>query len=183
MRWLSFLLLLGLALNGTAARAEGVSLVHLEISPYHAASKIWQGQFTGLNGRAFDTRQFYQSSRPEFSARSIWAKPVNRQLTLLLPISLDGGYKARLMQTKPLLSLGFGAAIGLGAQTMLSMRAENILRLGGQTKEQPCRDAYRRDFHCGSGMAWTDYEKSPIDRRGALNAPGFHARLVHYFSF
>lgn len=176
-------LILGLALTATAARAEGLSLVHLHISPYHAGSKIWQGQFTGLNGRAFNTKRFYQSSRPEFSARSIWAKPVTQQVTVLLPISLDGGYKARLMQTKPLMTFGFGAAIGLGAQTMVSLRLENILRFGGKTAEQPCRDAYRRHFHCGSGMAWTDYEQSPIDRRGVLNEPGFHARFVHRFAF
>ena len=87
------------------------------------------------------------------------------------------------MQTRPMAGLGIGAAIGLGAQTMLSLRAENIIRLGGQTSEQPCYDDFSRRFHCGTGMAWTDYLLSDADPRGALGVAGFRARLVHRFSF
>ena len=103
--------------------------------------------------------------------------------SLLVPLALDAGYDAELMQTRPMAGLGIGAAIDFGAQTVLSLRAENILRLGGQTSEQPCYDDFRRRFHCGTGMAWTDYQTSHAAPRGSLGVAGFQARLIHRFSY
>ena len=160
-----------------------MSLIQLDLSPQHAASRVWHGHFTALNGAFFNTAHFYRNRDLALSASAIWAKPMNEHVSLLLPLALDAGYDAELMQTRPMAGLGIGAAIGLGAQTMLSLRAENIIRLGGQTSEQPCYDDFSRRFHCGTGMAWTDYLSSNADPRGALGVAGFRARLVHRFSF
>lgn len=160
-----------------------MSLVRLSVTPQHEASKVWRGRFTALNGQDFNMAHFYRNRDVALSATAIWAKPIGAHVSLLLPLALDAGYQAELMQTRPMLGLGIGAAIDLGAQTLLSLRAENILRLGGQTTEQPCYDAFRRRFHCGTGMAWTDYERSDADPRGSFGVAGFQARLIHRFSF
>ena len=57
-------------------------------------------------------------------------------------IAVDAGYEAKLYQAAPLLSIGFGAAITLAPQSMLSMRIDNALRLGGTISEQPCYDGF-----------------------------------------
>lgn len=160
-----------------------MSLIQLNLAPQHAASKTWHGHFTALNGEFFNTTHFYRNRDVALSARAMWSKPMSERVSLLVPLALDAGYNAELMQTRPMAGLGIGAAIGLGHQTILSVRAENIIRLGGQTSEQPCYDDFRRRFHCGTGMAWTDYQTSHIDRRGELGGAGFQARLIHRFSF
>lgn len=160
-----------------------MSLVRLNVTPQHAASKVWRGHFTALNGRFFNAAHFYRNRDVALSAAAIWAKPMSERVSLLVPLALDAGYDAELMQTRPMAGLGIGAAIDFGAQTVLSLRAENILRLGGQTSEQPCYDDFRRRFHCGTGMAWTDYQTSHAAPRGSLGVAGFQARLIHRFSY
>lgn len=172
-----------LALLSTPMDYLDMSLIRLNLAPQHTASKIWRGRFTALNGAFFNTAHFYRNRDVALSANAIWAKPMTERVSLLLPLALDAGYDAALMQTRPMAGLGIGAAIGLGAQTMLSVRAENLIRLGGQTSEQPCYDDFRRRFHCGTGMAWTDYQQSAADRRDGLGLAAFHARLIHRFSF
>lgn len=29
-------------------------------------------------------------------------------------------------------------------------------QLGGKVRERPCHDGFRRAFHCGTGLPWTD---------------------------
>lgn len=175
--------LAALALLSAPLDYMNMSLVRLTIEPQHAASRVWHGHFTAMNGKFFNTAHFYRNRNVALSASAIWAKPMSEHVSLLLPLALDAGYDAELMQTRPMAGLGIGAAIGFGPQTMLSLRAENIIRLGGQTSEQPCYDDFRRRFHCGTGMAWTDYRLSNGDPRGSLGMAGFQARLIHRFSF
>ncbi|MGB0315508.1 MAG: hypothetical protein ACPGC7_08265, partial [Parvibaculales bacterium] len=131
-------------------------LLSLKAESRHAASKVWNGSFTGLNGHHYDVSDFYQSKQPNFSLRAIFKKTTNRPrsnrpVTWLLPIAIDAGYEAKLYQAAPLLSIGFGAAITLAPQSMLSMRIDNAVRLGGTISEQPCYDGFRRQYHCGTG--------------------------------
>ena len=137
MRWifsLPFLLLLA----APTAQAESPSawqLLSLKAESRHAGSKVWQGKFTGLNGEIYDVSGFNQTKRPTFSARAIFTKTDGKKINWLLPITLDGGYQARLYQAEPLLGLRFGAAISLAPQTMLSLRLDNALRMGGDIRE------------------------------------------------
>ena len=160
-----------------------MSLTKLTFAPQHGASRVWQGHFTALNGQFFNTEHLYRNRDVSLSASAIWSKPMGQRVSLMLPVALDAGYDAALMQTRPMAGLGIGATIGLGVQTMLSLRAENLIRIGGQTSEQPCYDDFRRRFHCGTGMAWTDYLSSDVDPRGTLGVAGFQAKLTHHFSF
>ena len=185
MRWifsLPFLLLLATA----TAQAENPSAWHLlslKAESRHAGSKVWQGKFTGLNGQLYDVSGFYQAKRPTFSARAIFTKAEGKKMNWLLPITVDGGYQARLYQAEPLLGLGFGAAISLAPQTMLSLRLDNALRLGGIIREQPCYDGFRRQYHCGTGLAWLDYRHIDSDRRDNFAVPRLQLKYVRRFSF
>ncbi len=185
MRWifsLPFLLLLA----ASTAQAESPSawqLLSLKAESRHAGSKVWQGKFTGLNGQIYDVSGFYQTKRPTFSARAIFTKTDGKKINWLLPITLDGGYQARLYQAEPLLGLGFGAAISLAPQTMLSLRLDNALRMGGDIREQPCYDGFRRQYHCGTGLAWLDYRNIDSLRRDNFALPTLQVKYVRRFSF
>lgn len=176
--------LAALTLLSKPLAASDIKLVDLSVRPHHAASRVWQGQFTGLNGAAYNARHLYHSRKPEFSGSAIWSKPYGPRLSMLLPLTFDAGYEAALLRTTPLAGIGIGAALALGQSTMVSMRMDNLLRFGGDISETPCYDAFQRGFHCGSGQAWTDYTNganAKVDLRGALGVAAFQARLLHRF--
>ena len=101
----------------------------------------------------------------------------------LLPISVDAGYEAKLYQASPFLSVGFGAAMSLDTGAMVSLRLDNALRMGGDIREQPCYDGFRRQYHCGTGLAWLDYRQIDIDRRDDFAVPSLQVKYVERFSF
>lgn len=185
MRWICSFLMMWL-LSALPVHAESGNiwrLLSLQAESRHTGSKVWQGKFTGLNGQLYDVSGFYQTNKPTFSARAIFTKTGGKQINWLLPIAMDGGYQARLYQAEPLLSLGFGAAIALAPKTMISLRVDNVLLVGGKISEQPCYDGFRRQYHCGTGLAWTDYRRYDEDRRSAFALPAVQIKYVKRFSF
>lgn len=166
-------------------------ILSLSAKSEHAGSKVWSGNFTAPNHRNYYASGFYAPANQPFSAKAVLAKagnkpgnkPSDTRVTWLLPIALDAGYRARLYQAAPLFTLGMGAAIALPGRAMVSVRAENILRLGGGVSEQPCYDSFRRRFHCGTGMAWTDYTQHGEDRRAGIALPAVKIKFVKRFSF
>ena len=158
-------------------------LLSLQATSEHNGSDVWSGKFTGLNGRNYNTESFYTPTNQPFSAKAVFARIGNAALTWILPLGLDAGYQARLYQAAPLLTLGGGAALRIGTYSMVSLRLDNIVRLGGKISEQACYDAYRRQFHCGTGLAWTDYKNSNFDRRSSMATAHIKLRFTHRFSF
>lgn len=185
MRFLmTFIALIGF----TSAKADELYLadwriLSLQAASEHNGSDVWSGKFTGLNGRNYDASVFYRPTNQPFSMKTVLAKDTAKAVTWILPIAVDAGYKARLYQADPLLTLGGGAALQVARHSMVSFRIDNILRLGGTVSEQPCYDGFRRQYHCGTGLAWRDYENSDIDRRGSLATPQIKMRFTHRFAF
>lgn len=197
---LSILLGLSIALSvfmspAWAGAQQGWHVLSLSAKSEHVGSRVWSGNFTALNQRNYDAARFYEPTNQLFSAKMIFAKAANRtanqratrrvtrRVTWLLPIALDAGYRAQLYQAAPLFSLGIGAAFALPEHTMVSIRAENMLRLGGGVSEQACYDGFRRQFHCGTGLAWTDYTRHGEDRRDAIALPAIKIKFIKRFSF
>jgi hypothetical protein len=52
---------------------------------------------------------------------------------------------------------------------------------GGKVSERACYDLYRRAFHCGTGLAWTDYQGSSLSRRDYENVPRLKLRYLYRF--
>lgn len=165
------------------ALADDWQLLSLTAASEHNGSDVWSGKFTAINGRHYDASAFYAPTNQPFSAKLVLAKKTDRRLTWLLPLAADAGYQARLYQAEPLFALGGGAVLRLAGHSMVSLRIDNILRLGGALSEQPCYDGFRRQYHCGTGLAWRDYQASDIDRRGRFAVPQIKVKLTHRFSF
>lgn len=163
--------------------ANDVQLVSLKATSQHAASKVWSGRFRGLNGRDYNASAFYKPTKPQLSATGLLMINSQDRVSWLLPISIDAGYHAKLYQADPLASIGFGTAVSLDAQSVVTFRVDNLLVSGGKISERPCYDSYRRRYHCGSGLAWTDFEKTGFDRRGRLAVPSIEIKFKRRFSF
>lgn len=177
------LILLLVSFARTPSWAGDIQLISLNGASTHVGSKVWSGKFRGLNGRDYNASEFYQSQNQEFSATGVFMLNSQKRISYLLPVSVDAGYKAQIYQAQSLASIGFGAAISIDSQSVLTLRVDNLLVIGGKISEQPCYDSYRRRYHCGTGSAWRDFERVDDDRRGSLAVPGFQARFIRRFSF
>jgi len=61
------------------------------------------------------------------------------------------------------------------------VRVDNLLTLGGDVHEQAFYDKYTRAFHCGTGLAWSDYRGSSLSRRDAAQQAKLKARFIYRF--
>ena len=183
---LLFLFLLA-APTAQAGSSSAWQLLTLQAENRHAGN-VWQGYFLGLNGRQYNTSSFYKNRRIGFKAKATFAKTANqpwgrKPVTWLLPVSLDGGYQAKLYQAEPLLSLGLGAIVKTSSNSLITLRINDAFKVGGDIKEQPCYDSFRRQYHCGSGLAWTDYIRVGNYSELDGNRHRLEFKIIQKFSF
>ena len=131
--------------------------------------------FIKTGGLALRQKQHLQRPQTNLGGR----KPV----TWLLPVSLDGGYQAKLYQAEPLLSLGLGAIVKTSSNSLITLRINDAFKVGGDIKEQPCYDSFRRQYHCGSGLAWTDYIRVGNYSELDGNRHRLEFKIIQKFSF
>ena len=163
------LTLLMLSFFAVPAQAE-VKLVQVSADQNHRMSEVWDGQFQALDGSRFDTSAFYQSSKTTFSAAGVFAYTITPQFTALMPFTADAGYESQLYQAAPGLELGLGV-LWSEASWSLGLVGRSLTRVGGGVTEQACKDSINRQFHCGTGLPWTDYQirQPTLDRSATLS--------------
>ena len=161
--------LLTLSFLAVQAQAE-VKLVQLSADQNHRMSEVWDGQFRALDGTRFDTSAFYESSKTTFSAAGVFAYTITPQLTAVMPFSADAGYQSQLYQAAPGLELGLGV-LWSEANWNVGLVGRSLTRVGGRVTEQACKDSINRQFHCGTGLPWTDYQirQPTLDRSATLS--------------
>jgi hypothetical protein len=147
----------------------------------HVSSKAWRGVFSAANGVSRDASSFYRPRNLLLSAKATLAIRSKKRLTWLLPVAADAGFQAKLYQAEPSFRLGVGAVISTSQASSLSLQVTDLLAAGGRVKERACYDKYRRSFHCGTGLAWTDYTKSPLHHRSRIQNPSLRIRFLHSF--
>jgi hypothetical protein len=64
---------------------------------------------------------------------------------------------------------------------VFTWQVENMVQLGGRVRERACYDIYQRAFHCGTGLAWSDYQSSSLRRRDDENVPRLKLRYLYRF--
>ena len=158
--------LIALLLLAMPARAD-IKLMQLSADQNHRMSEVWDGQFRALDGSRFDTSAFYESRKTTFSAAGVFAYTITPQLIAVMPFSADAGYQSQLYQAAPGLELGLGVSWS-EASWSVGLVGRSLTRVGGRVTEQACKDRFNRQFHCGTGLPWTDYQiRQPTLNRSA----------------
>ena len=68
---------------------------------------------------------------------------------------MDNGYNSTLIDVDPLYYLSLSTKYHLG-KIKNKVIVDPIIKYGGGVTESPCYDDFRRAFHCGTGLAWSD---------------------------
>lgn len=146
-------LIVSLSFNYTQAE---VSVIGFKADSKHKTSTPWDGRFFSLDGNYFDVSNFYASRKLEFSASGTAVIDFTKKIDFLVPFAADVGYDSSLYQTTPSLSAGLGFVYA-NENYAVALSASNLVSFGGKVRERACSDEFNRKFHCGLGIAWTDY--------------------------
>jgi hypothetical protein len=134
-----------------------VSLYNLSGGSLHRLSSVYSGYFTAIDGSQHDASSFYKSKRFEFFTSGLASYDVNENLNILIPFALDAGYQSDLFVSQPSFVLGFGAIYSTHRWDVSGI-FQNLFLIGGRVTEKSCVDSLDRDFHCGTGIPWSDYQ-------------------------
>jgi len=152
IRWIAFLCFLP---SVCLAKEPSWFVANVTGSSAYTQSSVWNGRATGLNGRNYDFSGFYKAENITFNLAADVFVPVSETSYIVLPLTLDSGYKSDLYTAAPRFSLGLGFAY-VQPTFSVSLVARGLDTVGGSVEERPCRDSFDREFHCGTALPWSD---------------------------
>ena len=132
------------------------NMVYLQADDTHRTSKVWSGNFRALNGDNYQLNHFYRSHKPQFNAKLALRLFESNRLRVSLPLHFDNGFKADLYEARAYAGAGLTAQWRKSDKLIFGFQLHDALKLGGDVTERPCRDGFRRAFHCGTGLPWSD---------------------------
>jgi hypothetical protein len=168
---INFITLLCLFAFADKSQASGMFEI-LRIYPtdggsVHYYGKPYTGLFTSANGEFHDASEYYQSNSSELHLKGIALLTPSESQFIKFNWILDFGYHSELYSVATSLMTDISYII-LEKNTTYTFGLKNAIMLGGRIKESPCVDSLSREFHCGTGLPWTDY--SDINLKPSLNA-------------
>ena len=154
------LTLLSLLVSKTVYGSNLIQFNNSQGSNSYSQSMIWSGNFIAPNGKKFQLGDFYKSKNIELNLKTNLVYKLNSSL-IVIPIKFDNGYKSDLLNVSPIYSMGLIISKKIKNFNIL-VGVDNLIKLGGKINEQPCFDEFKREFHCGTGKPWTDYQGKSI---------------------
>lgn len=134
---------------------QALELVKVEANENFERLEVWSGKFIDLSGNLWDVSKYYAQTNESLNASLFFNHNFNK-LSLTSKIYLDNGYNSALLDIDPLYYFSLSAKYHLGENKKLKVILDPIIKFGGGVTESPCYDDFRRAFHCGTGMAWSD---------------------------
>ena len=134
---------------------HALELVKVEANGNFERLEVWSGKFTDLSGNLWDVSKYYSQENESFNASLFFNHNFNK-FSLTSKIYLDNGYDSALLDVDPLYYFSLSAKYHLGENKKLKVVLDPIIKFGGGVTESPCYDNFRRAFHCGTGIAWSD---------------------------
>lgn len=160
MRRFRHIIVVLLLLMPLSARADFLAWLnkidYLLAEDSHSVSRVWSGHFKALNGDEYNMAQFYAPKKPQFNLRAAIALKETPRLRLSMPLHYDHGYRAALYEATPYIGIGFIGQWAARDNVVLGLHIHDGLQAGGDITERPCHDGFRRAFHCGTGLPWSD---------------------------
>ena len=135
--------------------AYAFELVKVEASGDFERVDVWSGKFMDLSGKVWDTSEYYSQENESYSSSFYISHDFNR-FKFTSKIFLDSGYDSALIDVDPLYYISLSTKYQLGENEKIKVVIDPIIKMGGGVTESACYDDFRRAFHCGTGMAWSD---------------------------
>ena len=138
--------------------------------------EVWSGRFQSYNGAFYDASNLYERKNISVTMQQTFYVAVD-DLVIFSPTHFDTGYKSDLFTSQPVFAVGLGVQKKLSNAT-LEIVGRNLLQIGGETSERPCVDSFKRRYHCGVGVSWSDASSARLDHD---LTPTFNIIIRHPF--
>lgn len=155
---LAFVLLAGLFYPFSSYASEDVEsffISNIFLKNGYDRGSVWDGKFVAPNGNAFDTSDFYEAKRETLTGNLNLNWMPNDHLLITVPTNFDTGYESALFKTEAIIGIGFGISYRT-SNRLIQVGGLNLIQIGGDTSERPCVDSFSRQYHCGTGLPWSE---------------------------
>ena len=140
--------------------ALDINLIDINADNVYRGVKPWSGEFTDYSGAKWNVSNFYSSKSENFYIDTKFQIKSNGNYLGVLDFSFDNKYESDLFTVSAKFTIGLSNYFEIRDNFVLNFYTKTVF--GGSINEKPCFDSFRREFHCGTGLAWTDYSSSEI---------------------
>ena len=168
-------------INGSVAAIDlnikGFQLISISGTSDFNKVQVWSGLFVDYSGRAWDTSHLYRNKRAHLNLEASVLQKLSDRVLWMHGFTVDNGYKSPLFEMTPEFGYHPSLIFVPNRSTTLSIHLFGFFRSGGASVERPCVDGFDREFHCGTGLPWSDSQGFHIKTRRSSVAT-FSARFV-----
>jgi hypothetical protein len=86
-----------------------------------------------------------------------------RKIFFIHDIYVHTGYHSPLLQMDPELVYSADVVYVVSPRLSFSLGLESLFSLGGNIEETPCVDSFDREYHCGTGLPWSDSHRYHLE--------------------
>ena len=141
----------------------------------HFYNVPYSGLFRALNGKFHDKSIYFASKTQQLNISGFTAFFFPNEWTLKFDWTIDRGFNSELYDVDPSLVSDI-EIIKFFENTKIELGLSNAFFVGGRVSERACIDELAREFHCGTGLPWSDHIPHRI-----LNNIGFSINWTVYF--
>ena len=135
--------------------SQALEIVKFQIYNDYSRTNVWAGKFSDYSGKQWDVSNYYDNEIESFHANLVLNHQFN-DIDFSSKLYFDNGYSSTLFHVKPLAYIAFAADYQYSNNKSIKLMLDPVIQYGGAVSESPCYDNFRRAYHCGTGLNWTD---------------------------
>lgn len=146
-------------LFASEAIAYDLSLNKLFLTDKYFKS-TWNGHFQDFSGSSWNLSSFYEAKNITWTFKSEFIQPIGYfgDTFLLHRIGLDSGIKTPAQSISPHFKYGLGF-LHVRHKSGLMFVVDGLIQSGAKNSESVCVDQFDREYHCGTALPWSMYNK------------------------
>ena len=148
-------LVLALITLSISSMSYAVEITKIEFQNDYSRTAVWSGNFIDYSGNQWDVSNYYDNKIESFHASIFLSHEING-IDFTSKLYLDNGYDSTLYNVKPLAYISIAADYQYSENKSFKLMLDPIIQYGGSVSESACYDDFRRAYHCGTGLNWTD---------------------------
>ena len=148
-------LVLALITLSISSMSYAVEITKIEFQNDYSRTAVWSGNFIDYSGNQWDVSNYYDNKIESFHASIFLSHEING-IDFTSKLYLDNGYDSALYNVKPLAYISIAADYQYSENKSFKLMLDPIIQYGGSVLESACYDDFRRAYHCGTGLNWTD---------------------------
>ena len=148
-------LVLALITLSISSMSYAVEITKIEFQNDYSRTAVWSGNFIDYSGNQWDVSNYYDNKIESFHASIFLSHEING-IDFTSKLYLDNGYDSALYNAKPLAYISIAADYQYSENKSFKLLLDPIIQYGGSVSESACYDDFRRAYHCGTGLNWTD---------------------------